>query len=146
MSTAATFNPNRLTFEQGLARIERAIEKAGLKLTGRIVTSRDPGMAKLREALRTSNEPGGFQKYQLPVALRCESQMFLTVAQPGAKAPRHSHKEGDGIRFIAAGSIIYEGKELTANDWMFIPAGKGYSFEVGPHGATMFYCYCCCCA
>ncbi|HLE25967.1 MAG TPA: cupin domain-containing protein [Thermodesulfobacteriota bacterium] len=140
------FDPNRLTFEQGIERIQKAIKKSGVEIEGRIVTSRDEGMFKLRELLRTDNKPNGFQKYQLPVALRCESQMFLTVAEPGAKAPRHAHKEGDGIRFIVAGSIIYDGKELTSNDWMFIPAGAPYSFEVGPHGATMFYCYCCCCA
>ena len=143
---AAKFNPNRLTFNEGIERIQKAIRKTGAKLDGRIVTSRDKEMPKLREALRVTNVPKGFQKYQLPLALRCQSQMYVTMAEPGIKAPRHVHKEGDGIRFIAGGSIIHEGKELTAGDWMFIPAGAPYSFEVGPQGAIMCYCYCCSCA
>ena len=142
----AKFDPNRLTFEDGLARIDKAIKKTGARLGGKIVTSRDSNMPKLKQALKVTNVPKGFQKYQLPVALRCQSQMFVTIAEPGIKTPRHAHKEGDGIRFIAGGSIIHEGKELTAGDWMFIPAGVPYSFEVGPQGALMCYCYCCCCA
>ena len=72
--------------------------------------------------------------------------MFISVGNPGTKVPRHIHKEGDGIRFIAGGSIIYNGQELVAGDWMFIPKGEAYEFQVGPYGATMGYCYACCCA
>jgi hypothetical protein len=140
------FNPNRLTFQQGLDRIRQVTRRIGLNVDRGVVTSRDRQMPKALEALRVTNVPAGFQKWQLPVALRCESQMFITVAQPGARAGNHSHKEGAGIRFIAGGSIVYKGKELTAGDWMYIPAGARYSFEVGPYGAIMCYCYCCCCA
>ncbi|HYE78861.1 MAG TPA: cupin domain-containing protein [bacterium] len=142
----SAFNPNRLTFEQGLDRITAAVKKSGTKIGRGIVTSRDPGMSKLRGLLQIGNVPDGFMKWQLPVALRCESQLFFTVAQPGAKSPKHAHKEGTGIRFIASGSILYNGQELTAGDWMYIPAGTAYSFETGPAGASMFYCYCCSCA
>jgi len=142
----SSFNPNRLTFEEGIERLRGAVKKAGLKLDGRIVTSRDRGIPELRKALATDNVPAGFQKWQLPVFLNCQSQLFITVAEPNAKSPRHAHKEGDGVRFIAGGSIIYEGKELTAGDWMYIPANAPYAFDVGPFGATMCYCYCCCCA
>ncbi|MGH9881517.1 MAG: cupin domain-containing protein, partial [Pyrinomonadaceae bacterium] len=136
---AQKFDPNRMTFEEGLERIRRAVKKVGLKVDGRIITSRDPGVPELRTILGTNNVPKGFQKWQLPVFLACESQLFITVGQPSAKSPRHSHKGGDGIRFIASGSIIYEGKELTAGDWMFIPKGAPYSFEVGPFGTTLCY-------
>ena len=68
--------------------------------------------------------------------------MFITTAPPHVKIPVHSH-DGPGVRFIATGSITYKGKELTAGDWMYVPAGKDYSFEVGEFGATMFYCYQC---
>jgi hypothetical protein len=135
------FDPNRMTFEQGLERIRRAVKKVGLKVDGQIITSRDAGVSELRTILGTNNVPKGFQKWQLPVFLACQSQLFITLAEPFAKSPRHAHKEGDGIRFIASGSIIYEGKELTSGDWMFIPKGKPYSFEAGPFGATMCYCY-----
>jgi hypothetical protein len=142
---AASFNPNRLTFEDGLKRIEEATERAGLDRDA-ILTSRDEPVIRALDSLEVSNVPRGFKKWQLPVALRCESQLFVTTAQPGIRVPPHSHDEGNGVRFIASGSIVYEGKELTAGDWMYIPAGREYSFEVGRYGAVMCYCYCCCCA
>jgi hypothetical protein len=144
--TNEKFNPNRLTFGQGLERIQEAIEKVGFRMGGRIVTSRDEGAKGLREVLAVTNVPDGFRKYQLPVHLPGPSQMFISMAEPDIHTPEHSHDDGDGIRFIAGGSIIYEGKELTAGDWMYIPRGQRYSFDVGPNGALMCYCYCCCCA
>src|SRR5262245_42486865 len=140
---AKAFDPNRLSFAACTQRIQRAAKAAGLKADAGIVTSKDKGMPQLRKTLSTTNVPKGFQKWQLPVHLDHPSHLFMTVAEPNAKSPRHAHKDGDGIRFIAGGSITYEGKELSAGDWMFIPAGQAYSFEVGPHGAIMCYCYAC---
>lgn len=139
------FNPNRLTFEQGIKRLREAVEKAGLDST-RIVTSRDPVARKATDALRVRNVPEGFDKWQLPVYLDEPSQLFISVGQPGTKVPRHSHDEGNGIRFMVAGSIRHGDLELTAGDWMYIPAGADYEFEVGRLGAIMCYCYCCSCA
>ena len=34
---------------------------------------------------------------------------------------------------------MYEGTELTVGDWMYIPAGQPYRFEVGPLGGIFFY-------
>jgi hypothetical protein len=144
-TSAERFEPNKLSFEQGLQRIKEAVEKVGLK-RGTVVTSRDLAAEKLRELLVVNNVPPGFQKWQLPVYLNKPSQLFITVAQPGVEAPSHSHDEGDGVRFIVSGSIIHDGRELTAGDWMFIPARAQYSFRVGRFGAVMCYCYCCCCA
>ncbi len=140
-----TFNPNRLSFAECLERIRGAVGEADLS-RGAIVTSKDEAAIKAMDALAIENVPEGFRKWQLPVYLSEPSQLFISVAEPGVRVPEHAHEEGDGIRFIAGGSITYEGKELTAGDWMFIPAGQPYSFEVGRVGAIMCYCYCCCCA
>jgi hypothetical protein len=140
------FKSNNLTFKEGIDRIEKAVQQVGLRIGKEIITSRDERVIKAQGLLETKNVPEGFKKWQLPVAMRCETQLFITVAPPGAKVPKHSHDEGPGIRFIATGSIIYNGKELTTGDWMYIPAGVPYELEVGPYGATMCYCYCCCCA
>ncbi len=142
----AEFNPNQLTFDDGLKRIQQAIEQVGIKLERRILTSRDKDVAQITKALKVTNVPDGFTKWQLPVYLEAPSQLFISTAAPFTKAPTHSHRDGDGIRFIVSGSIIYNGQELSAGDWMFIPAGHKYSFETGPYGALMCYCYCCCCA
>jgi hypothetical protein len=140
-----SFEPNKLTFFEGVERIRRAAEAAGVS-TKRVLTSRDRSVRKALTQLRVTNVPSGFTKWQLPVYLEGASQLFITVAQPGTTTPTHSHDEGPGIRFIAAGSIVYKGTELVQGDWMYIPARARYSFETGPLGATMFYCYQCCCA
>jgi hypothetical protein len=141
-----TFDPNQVTFDEGVERIRRAVREAGLRVGDRVLTSRDKDVKQAQAMLGVSAVPGGFRKSQLPVYLSNPSQLFITIAEPNAEVPEHSHNEGDGIRFIAGGSIHYEGKELGPGDWMFIPAGTSYSFRVGANGAIMCYCYCCCCA
>lgn len=134
-----------LTFEEGLNRLQRILEKEGLDPQKHITTSRDEKVAPLREALKVTNVPKGFQKWMLPVYMSSPSQLYISIAEPNAEAPSHSHDEGDGIRFMISGSIIYNGQELTAGDWMYIPKGAKYSMKAGPFGAAMCYCYCCCC-
>ena len=147
MTTHSTgFDPNQVTFTQGLKRIEAAVHKLGMDTSKKVLTSQDSQAMAAQKLLTVTNVPGGFTKWQLPVFLDKPSQLFITLAAPNAEVPEHSHNEGAGIRFIAGGSIIYNGKELTAGDWMYIPQGAKYSFKVGSVGATMCYCYCCCCA
>jgi hypothetical protein len=133
------FDPNRADFAACLERLRGATDEAGLP-EGVIITSKDEAAVRGMDILAIDNVPDGFRKWQLPVYLSEPSHMFISVAEPGVKVPSHSHDEGDGIRFIAGGSITYEGQELTAGDWMFIPAGESYSFEVGRFGAIMCYC------
>jgi hypothetical protein len=145
MSKTQAFNPNEVSFEQGVERIREATARAGLDRGG-VVTSRHTEAQEAQKLLTVSNVPGGFRKWQLPVYLDRPSQLFITQAEANLTVPEHSHDEGDGIRFIAGGSIVHDGVELVAGDWMFIPAGARYSFKTGPMGALMCYCYCCCCA
>lgn len=138
------FNPNTRTFAACVDDLHKILQRLPLDLK-KIVTSKDVNAIKLRTELKCQNVPAGFTKWQLPVYLEKGSLMYISIGSPGVSVPEHSHDEGDGIRFIASGSIEYGGKELNAGDWMFIPARHKYSFNVGPLGATMFYCYSCCC-
>ncbi|WP_136440837.1 cupin domain-containing protein [Pacificoceanicola onchidii] len=140
------FNPNRSTIASCMAELREIQKEFGID-PKRIVTSRDPAVRKLAYTkLDVSNVPDGFTKTRLPVFFEEPTTMYISAGAPGAKVPRHSHDEGDGIRFMISGSIRYGDNELTQGDWMFIPAGADYEFEVGPMGAVMCYCYCCCCA
>lgn len=141
-----SFDPNRLTFDEGIERLGKALDKSGLTTGERVLTSRDDAVRTAVKMLAVDNVPDGFSKWQLPVYLSSAAQLYITVAQAGARAETHSHDGGDGIRFIVSGSITYDDQELAAGDWMFVPAGKEYSFEVGELGAVMCYCYCCSCA
>ena len=144
------FEPNRLTFAQGIERIKKAVNTSGDQASGKdtIITSRTKGFDKVFDDLMVHNLPNGFTKYQLPVFFDGGpgSQFFISVGSPNTEVGRHSHDEGDGMRFIVSGSILYGHQELTAGDWMFIPKGVPYSFKVGRLGVQMFYCYQCCCA
>jgi hypothetical protein len=141
MRKRRAFKANRLTLADCRQRIETALGKIHFDTARQIFTSRDKAAEALTRLLKTTNVPAGFLKWQLPVWLDM-SMMFISVAPPNVSVPEHSH-DGPGIRFIASGSIRYKGKELTAGDWMYIPAGKRYRFEVGSLGAHMFYCYSC---
>jgi hypothetical protein len=138
------FDPNRLTFEDGVKLIDKARQKAELS-TNKILTSRDKEARDAIKLLEVKNVPDGFTKWMLPIYLTEHSQQYFSYAAPGTKVPRHSHDEGDGIRVILHGTIVYNGIELGQGDWMYIPKGKAYDFTVGPQGVGMFYCYCCCC-
>ena len=145
--TSVMFRPNALTFEQGIERIHAALAKTGGKSpAGRILTSRDEDMRRATKELEVRNVPEGFTKWQLPVFLSKASQLYVSEGAADTRVPEHSHDEGDGFRYILAGSIIYDGQELSEGDWMFIPQGRKYSFTVGRLGVKMCYCYCCSCA
>jgi hypothetical protein len=95
-------------------------------------------------AISEKDVPKGFAKWQLPFYFE-GGQFFITTAQPGSTVGEHSH-DNDAVRFILSGSIYFDGIELNVGDWMYIPKGKDYSLRVGPFGASMCYCYECCCA
>jgi hypothetical protein len=140
-----------VSFQEGVERIEKALKTVGaptsLSADGApVVTSRDAVAKRMKETLKISGQPGEYEKWQLPVyGLGEGAQFFITVAQPGTKIDEHAHPNGAALRFVASGSIIYAGQELTQSDWMFIPKNTRYSFDVGPLGAVLCYCYCCCC-
>ncbi len=137
-----------ITFEEGVARIKQHHALLGISAQQKqtVITSRNENSVKLRETLKIANTPKGISKSQLPVYWEGKgAQFFISVAEPGAQIKEHSHSEGDGIRFIVNGSIRFDGQELGVGDWMFIPKGVSYSLEVGEFGATMLYCYQCCC-
>ncbi len=134
-----------ISFKKGEEKIKEALNQSKMDFQSKIFTSRDAESVELCNLLKVDNIPAGFKKWQLPIVLG-PSQLFISIGAADAEVPEHSHDEGDGIRFIMSGSIIYNGKELNAGDWMYIPKGKRYSMKVGPFGATMCYCYCCSCA
>ncbi len=138
------FNPNIATFEDGERRVELASKKAEFQVSSKVITSQDKEAIRVVNLLGVDNVPPGFKKWQLPFVMK-PSQLFISVANPDVSVPEHSHDEGNGIRFIISGSIYYNGKELKAGDWMFIPKGSKYTFKVGPFGASFCYCYECCC-
>jgi quercetin dioxygenase-like cupin family protein len=139
------FDPNGMTLKEGLELVKELQAELHLR-TSEIFTSRQAGdLYKNKKALVT-NVPDGFSKIILPIATSKEATFYVSSGAPNTVVPRHSHDEGEGIRFIVSGSIIFEGQELSAGDWMYLPAKAPYEFKVGPQGVTIFYCYCCCCA
>lgn len=147
-SIKMSWTPDESLFEmvdgdlRGIHRVKEVLNAAGLDTKNRIITSRDTAILPLIEKLRANIMPLGFEQYQLPLLLPSENTMyFITVGQPKAKFPEHRHTYDDGLRVIISGSIIYDGTELIAGDWMFVPRGSSYTFEVGDAGCTVFHAY-----
>jgi mannose-6-phosphate isomerase-like protein (cupin superfamily) len=142
MSTKWSPDDSVIEGEAARSRIREALERHGLKIgDDRVTTSRDPGMDDVRAHMRREGLPPGFQQWQLPVKLSGETFFLLTVAEPGAVVPTHSHKR-DLFRIVVSGSIITNGIELKAGDWMFVPKGVEYSFSAALNpGAIINHAY-----
>lgn len=141
----AKFDPNQISFAQGAVRVEGVVAKHRLPTATKVLTSKDKAVVESLHDLSVTNVPKGFTKTQLPFVFQ-QSQFFVSRAEAGAKVAEHAHDGGDAIRFVLDGSITYQGVELKAGDWMFIPKGVPYAIDIGRLGATMGYCYQCCCA
>jgi len=145
IKTKEKFDANKYSFEEGVKKVQKASEKANFKVGDKPITSKDPDAIRVAKLLEVTNVPDGFKKWQLPIIMDCSTQLFISCGLPDVEVPEHSHDEGPGMRFIMTGSIHYKDQELTAGDWMYIPAGAKYSLKIGKLGATMCYCHCCCC-
>jgi hypothetical protein len=140
----ATFDPNAKTLEACLTTIAEAQKSLAID-TSKIITSRQRECQEAAKRLACTAVPSGFNKWLLPFNTTREATFYLSFGAPNTVVPVHSHDEGEGIRVILFGSIIYGGQELVAGDWMYLPARAKYEFKVGPMGVGQFYCYCCCC-
>ena len=139
----AELRPDQRAVAPCLQRGIRAAEQAELDLNS-VITSRDISALRAKDSLGCESVSEGFQKWQLPVYLDGTSISYVSVGEPGTRVPEHAH-EGASLRFITSGSLIYEGTELIAGDWIYIPAEHPYSFEVGPYGVSLVGDYNCCC-
>lgn len=129
---------------KGVLRVKEALKKLKLSLGDKIVTSRDPQMAKLMEELRRTTLPEGFEQWQLPIILGGGERpvmSFITVGQPNAKLPLHKHRNDTLLRIVLSGSIIYKNIELITGDWMYIPTGLAYGFAAGRLGCVIMHLY-----
>lgn len=140
----STFDPNRSPVQVCIDRVDSALKKVGLT-RNEVITSKHPKAEALRLALGTDNLPDGpIRKWQLPFILKCEAvSFFVTVAEAGAKVPTHSHDQGDGMRFVAGGSMLFNGEKFNVGDWIFLPKGSPYNYESGPLGTIIISGYCC---
>jgi quercetin dioxygenase-like cupin family protein len=122
-------------------KIRAALAKHHIETKNRVLTSRDDSMDEVRNELRRGDMPPGIRSWTLPVLPEGGAFVFLTVAEPGAVVPEHTHKR-DLFRVVLSGSIITEGKELKTGDWMFVPKGTPYSYSAAFNpGAIILHFY-----
>lgn len=128
---------------RGARRVKDAMRKHGVSTEGRIVTSRDEGMDRVREELKRTHMPPGFEQWQVPIVFGPKDSVlaFVTEVAPGAKLPEHAHEGATIFRLILKGSLRFGDIELTAGDWMLVPPGAKYSFTAGSEGCTPWHWY-----
>ena len=127
---------------KGARRVTDVLRKRGIRPSNRITTSRDPGLAAVRNDLKRTGMPTGVEQWQLPVALPLPNVLvFTSRMKAGAKVPEHAHRVWV-FRVIMEGSLLYERKTLKAGDWMLVPPGQSYAIQAGPGGCTILYAHC----
>lgn len=122
------------------------LKKDGYDLDKDIITSRDKFSKKLRTMLHCDNALEGFSRSRLPFFFQGDGvNFYLSTGVPNTKVATHSHKHGPVVRFILEGSITFRKQELSTGDWIYLPAGKRYTFTTGTRGASFILGYECCC-
>ena len=108
---------------KGARRVSDVLRKRGIRAGNRVTTSRDPGMAAVRQDLKRTGMPTGVEQWQLPVALPLENVLvFTSRMKSGAAVPEHAHRV-----------------------WVFrvvMPPGQSYSSQAGPDGCVILYAHC----
>jgi hypothetical protein len=138
------FTANPVPMQACLDAIAKLKTEAGID-DKKIYTSKDfPGIWSSKVAA-CSNVPAGVKKVILPVSLGGTVTSYMSTIAANTKVPEHSHTDGPGMRLILSGSISFKGKELTETDWLYLPAGVRYEYEVGPRGVVILGWYECCC-
>jgi len=126
---------------RGIRRVRELLAKENLD-ADTIITSRDPRVMAMLESLETETMPVGFVQCQLPILLPGTNAMyFISRGESNAKFPKHRHDRDNGLRVIVDGSLIYDGVELSAGDWFYVPRGCSYEFTVGTRGCLVFHVY-----
>lgn len=62
------------------------------------------------------------------------SQTTLWRLQPGASVPRHQHSQDEEC-LVLEGSIVHDGTEYFAGDYLLSPTGMPHDYFVAPNGA-----------
>ncbi|KAF1996597.1 hypothetical protein P154DRAFT_579700 [Amniculicola lignicola CBS 123094] len=128
--------------------VEDAGDNIGLPVYETFVTSRDPKVTSATVSLphlaQYAETGEGITHSFFPFAPRMpanpnkDGRFFAWLAHiaPGTDVPGHIHEleRLADYKLVINGSIISNGRELTAGDWIWAPAGTAYSFTVGGKG------------
>ena len=124
----------------GVTAIRAALRKNHVRLGKGVITSRDPGVAKVTRSLKQKGLPDGVEQWLLPIVLGPDAEVlcFFSHLEPGAIVPTHTH-EHSVFRVVISGELKFGRKTLKQGDWMYVPAGVAYSIQAGPHGCCPCY-------
>ncbi|HEY4912365.1 MAG TPA: cupin domain-containing protein [Candidatus Dormibacteraeota bacterium] len=126
---------------KGVAAIKAALRKNKVRLGTGVITSRDPGIAKVTRDLKRSGLPDRVEQWLLPVIIGPSEGVlyFRSQLKAGAIVPTHSHKHSV-FRIVISGELKFGRKTLKAGDWMYVPAGVDYAIAAGtPQPLKIFY-------
>lgn len=127
--------PDERTLDQELQQIATARRQHGIDDEPRIVTSKDPAVAGLRDALNVGTPFEGFDRWLLPFAFQ-RGSCSIVVAAPDQATAVHSHDD-NALHIVMTGTVTIDGTELGPGDWAHVPAGVEYSLRA--FGATLVY-------
>jgi hypothetical protein len=124
------------------------VAQLGARLGQRATSSRDP---QIEEQARTTRDQLGhlvegdhqFIPFAptMPGAATGAGRFFQWMSRidPNTTIPGHKHpleKLGD-MKVVITGSLTFQGRELSAGDWLWVPSGEAYTFSSGDRGAIL---------
>ena len=121
--------------------IRAALRRNGVRLGKGVITSRDPGIAKVTRDLKRSGLPEGVEQWLLPLIIGPQDGVlyFQSQLKAGAVVPKHRHTHSS-FRVVISGELKFGRKTLKAGDWMYVPAGVDYEIAAGtPKPLKHFY-------
>ncbi|KAH7305249.1 hypothetical protein B0I35DRAFT_414034 [Stachybotrys elegans] len=124
---------------------------------GTFITSRDPSIKAMDVKLThldrhfETAQDGGVSHKAFPFAPRLfhaatkpnaeEGRFWAWLANiaPGTDVTPHFHESENlaDVKLVVSGSIMANGRELTAGDWFWAPCEGAYSFTAGERGALI---------
>ena len=116
---------NKKGQKKGALRINAALRRNKVRLGKGVITSRDPGIAKVTRDLKRTGMPPGVQSWLLPIHF-AGIHWVLTCYDAGTVVPMHAHAH-DSLRVVFSGELKFGRKTLKQGDWMFVPKGQAYS-------------------
>lgn len=155
IESSKAFNPDQRTYTgeelKSFGLVREGYNKEEIKAFGvkpSIVTSHDDIEKEAKDKLKLDTPFGsGIEKWQLPIDMM-PVRVAKTIFPKNSIVMPHVHPEntdedpGGGLRMIAKGSVVYQGKKFEQGDWFFVPNGVPYEFTTDENEETIvFYTY-----
>ncbi|MEJ1409100.1 MAG: cupin domain-containing protein [Candidatus Sedimenticola sp. (ex Thyasira tokunagai)] len=95
------------------------------KTSNEIVSNKTFDKGDWNEVCMMRKAFSGTKRRVLPIDFRDFCMLVVSEVEPNTTVPKHVHKEGIA-RYIISGSLVLNGEEYKAGDWILVPEDTPY--------------------